>query len=153
MRLTNLLSTDTIVADMKATDKPSAIREMVDRLFEKKLITDREKVEKSLLEREKLGSTGIGNHVAIPHAKCDEIDGLTAIFGKSNEGIEFNSLDDKKVHYIFLILAPQSEAGNHLKLLARISRLVKTDGFTTMLKGLNSPAEILESFSMAEHAL
>lgn len=153
MRLTNLLSVDTIVADLKATDKKAAIHEMVERLVEKKLIVDREKVEQSLLEREKLGSTGIGNHVAIPHAKCDDIDGMMAMFGKSSNGIEFNSLDDKKVYYVFLILAPQSEAGNHLKLLARISRLVKTDGFTSRLKDLNTPAEILESFSMAEHSL
>ncbi len=153
MRLTNLLSADTVIADLKATDKKSAIREMVDRLHEKNLIKDKEKVEQSLLEREKLGSTGIGGHVAIPHAKCDDINGMMAMFGKSAGGIEFNSLDDKKVHYVFLILAPQSEAGNHLKLLARISRLVKTDGFTSRLKEMNTPAEILENFSMAEHSL
>lgn len=153
MRLTNLLSADTIIADLKATDKETAIREMVDRLHEKKLIKDKEKVEQSLLEREKLGSTGIGNHVAIPHAKCDDIDGMMAMFGKSVSGIEFNSLDDKKVNYVFLILAPQSEAGNHLKLLARISRLVKTDGFTSRLRDMNTPAEILENFSMAERSL
>jgi len=153
MRLTNLLSADTIIADLKATDKETAIREMVDRLHEKRLIKDKEKVEQSLLEREKLGSTGIGNHVAIPHAKCDDIDGMMAMFGKSVSGIEFNSLDDKKVNYVFLILAPQSEAGNHLKLLARISRLVKTDGFTSRLRDMNTPAEILENFSMAERSL
>ena len=153
MRLTNLLSPDTIVPELKSTDKESVIHEMVDRMFEKKLITYKEKVEKSLLERERLGSTGIGNHVAIPHAKCDDIDSLVAIFGKSGKGIEFNALDSKKVHYVFLILAPQSEAGNHLKLLARISRLVKTDGFINSLEKLNSPAEILESFSKAEQSL
>lgn len=153
MRLTNLLSSDTIVPELKSTDKESVIHEMVDRMYEIKLITNKEAVEKSLLEREKLGSTGIGNHVAIPHAKCDEIDNLVAIFGKSNEGIEFNSLDSKKVHYVFLILAPQSEAGNHLKLLARISRLVKTDGFLNSLKKLNTPEEILHSLSTAEQSL
>lgn len=153
MRLTNLLSPDTIVPELKSTDKESVIHEMVDRMFEKKLIADKEKVEKSLLERERLGSTGIGNYVAIPHAKCDDIDSLVAIFGKSTKGIEFNSLDSKKVHYVFLILAPQSEAGNHLKLLARISRLVKSDGFISSLEKLNSPAEILESFNKAEQSL
>lgn len=153
MRLTNLLSPDTIVPELESTDKESVIHEMVDRMFEKKLISNKEKVEKSLLERERLGSTGIGNYVAIPHAKCDDIDSLVAIFGKSSKGIEFNSLDSKKVHYVFLILAPQSEAGNHLKLLARISRLVKSDGFISSLEKLNSPAEILESFNKAEQAL
>lgn len=153
MRLTNLLSPDTIVPELESTDKESVIHEMVDRMFEKKLISNKEKVEKSLLERERLGSTGIGNYVAIPHAKCDDIDSLVAIFGKSSKGIEFNSLDSKKVHYVFLILAPQSEAGNHLKLLARISRLVKSDGFISSLEKLNSPAEILESFNKAEQSL
>lgn len=153
MRLTNLLSPDTIVPELKSTDKESVIHEMVGRMYEIKLITDKEAVEKSLLEREKLGSTGIGNHVAIPHAKCDDIDNLVAIFGKSSEGIEFSALDSKKVHYVFLILAPKSEAGNHLKLLARISRLVKTDGFLNSLKKLNSPEEILQSLSKAEQSL
>ncbi|MFQ5431931.1 MAG: PTS sugar transporter subunit IIA [Nitrospinota bacterium] len=153
MRLTNLLTVDTIIADLKATDKENTIREMVERLHSIKLVNDKEKIEQSLLEREKLGSTGIGSHVAIPHAKCDDIEGITAMFGKSVNGIEFSSLDDKKVHYVFLLLAPQSEAGNHLKLLARISRLVKTDGFTSKLKEMNTPAEILEIFSMAEHSL
>jgi len=152
MRLTNLLSKDTIIPDLSATDKEGVIHELVERLYNSKLIDGMERVEKALMDRERLGSTGIGSYVAIPHAKCDDIKNLVAAFGKSKKGVEFDALDQKKVHYIFLLLAPKSEVGKHLKALARISRLVRTDGFCKKLKDLSTQEEILETFNLAEQS-
>lgn len=152
MRLTNLLSKNAIIPDLSATDKEGVLHELVERLYDSKLITNMERVEKALMDRERLGSTGIGSYVAIPHAKCDDTKELVAAFGKSREGVEFDALDQKKVHYVFLLLAPKSEVGKHLKALARISRLVRTDGFCKKLKDVSTQEEILETFNLAEQS-
>ena len=79
----------------------------------------------ALIEREKLGSTGIGENVAIPHAKLEEVNSIVTFFGRSQKGVEFDSLDQKPVHFICLVIAPINSTGLHLKALARISRLLK----------------------------
>jgi PTS system nitrogen regulatory IIA component len=84
---------------------------------------------KVLLEREKLGSTGINDGVAIPHGKLQNIDKLLAVFGRSKEGIDFGALDGKASHLFFLLVAPANSAGAHLKALARISRVAKNESF------------------------
>ena len=88
-------------------------------------IPNKENLLLSLLEREKLGSTGIGENVAIPHAKIRDIDKIITVFARSQIGVEFESLDQKPVNFIYLILAPENSTGQHLKALARISRLFK----------------------------
>ena len=88
-------------------------------------IPNKENLLLSLLEREKLGSTGIGENVAIPHAKISDIDKIITVFARSQIGVEFESLDQKPVNFIYLILAPENSTGQHLKALARISRLFK----------------------------
>ncbi len=153
MRLASLLTEDTIIAELKAADKVGIITEMVERMYDQKLITDKGKAVKALLDREKLGSTGIGNKVAIPHAKHDGIDGLLAVFGKSEAGVDFDAIDGKKVHYIFLLFASKNEAGMHLKTLARISRLFKQKDFCNGLKGLSTSKEIIDTIDKAEQEL
>ena len=90
-----------------------------------KLAQDKEALLFALIEREKLGSTGIGENVAIPHAKLEEIDSIITLFGRSKKGVEFDSLDKKLVHFFCLVIAPANSTGLHLKALARISRLLK----------------------------
>jgi len=90
------------------------------------VIKDTETLINALLEREKLGSTGIGENMAIPHAKSDEIDQIVIVFARSINGIDFESLDQKPVHFICLLLAPTHSTGLHLKALARIARLFKS---------------------------
>ncbi|GMT42696.1 MAG: PTS fructose transporter subunit IIA [bacterium] len=153
MMFSSLLSRGTVIADLNSTDKKGAIRELVEKLYECKAIPQKDTIEKALLDRERLGSTGIGNQVAIPHAKCDNIGDLVAAFGKSESGVEFDALDRKKVHYVFLLLAPKGEAGKHLKALARISRLVRIDGFCSKLKSLSTEEDILEALNQAEQSL
>jgi PTS system nitrogen regulatory IIA component len=94
-------------------------------LKDKGEIPNKENLLLALIEREKLGSTGIGENVAIPHAKIREIDKIITVFARSQIGVEFESLDKKPVNFIYLILAPENSTGQHLKALARISRLLK----------------------------
>ena len=88
-------------------------------------IANKESLLAALIEREELGSTGIGENVAIPHAKISEIDKIITVFGRSKNGVEFESLDQKPVNFIFLVIAPENSTSQHLKALARISRLFK----------------------------
>jgi PTS system nitrogen regulatory IIA component len=96
-------------------------------------LPDRDKVVEVLLEREKLGSTGIGDGIAIPHGKMKGIKELVASFGRSIQGIDFESIDNKPTHLFFLLVAPENSAGVHLKALARISRLLKDSRFRNRL--------------------
>jgi PTS system nitrogen regulatory IIA component len=105
-------------------------------------ITDADAVKVSLLEREKLGSTGIGQGIAIPHAKCAAIDHVVAALGVSKKGIDFDALDGEPVYLIFLLVAPPDSSGLHLKALARISRLLKDKFFRQALREAKSSDEI-----------
>ena len=126
MKITEILKPDFIISSLEATDKKGALIELANFLNEKGAIENKQTLNTALLEREKLGSTGIGENVAIPHAKCDEIQQITTLFGRSKKGIEFESLDQKPVHFICLLLAPTNSTGQHLKALARIARLMKS---------------------------
>lgn len=97
-----------------------------------------------LLERESLGSTGIGEGVAIPHGKYPGIKFLTGALGRSTKGIDFQSMDGKPAHLFFLLVAPENSAGLHLKALARISRLLKTERFRKKIMDAESHAEMVE---------
>jgi len=124
----DVLFHDAIVADLHATNKPDAIREIVSKLSALRAI-DREHEDdiiQSLLKREELGSTGIGNGFAVPHAKHSSVDRLIGAMAISRDGIEFNSLDDQPVHTIFLLVSPIDRPGDHLRALERISRHLRT---------------------------
>ena len=95
-----------------------------------------------MIEREKLGSTGIGENVAIPHAKLDNIDTITTLFARSEKGVEFESLDKKPVHFICLVIAPANSTGLHLKVLARISRLLKNSALRDAILCANDVDQI-----------
>lgn len=139
MKISDILKEDHIIADLKATDKEGALKEVSLFLEHLGVIQDHEKLLQSLMEREKLGSTGIGDHMAIPHAKSGEIEQITTVFGRSLAGIEFDSLDRKPVHFVFLLLAPSASTGLHLKALAKIARLFKSNTLREeILKSENS---------------
>ena len=125
MKITDILKKEHIIADLAFNDKESVLKEFSDFLEKKGAITNKEALLAALIEREKLGSTGIGENVAIPHAKLDDIDAITTLFARSAKGVEFDSLDKKLVHFICLVIAPANSTGLHLKALARISRLLK----------------------------
>ena len=125
MKITDILKKDSIIDNLVSTDKASTLEELSIFLKSKGLVSNKENLLNALMEREKLGSTGIGENVAIPHAKISEIDQIVTIFARSIKGVEFDSLDKKPVHFIYLVLAPAKSSGQHLKVLARISRLLK----------------------------
>jgi PTS system nitrogen regulatory IIA component len=127
MKISEILNKDFIIADLAGKDKASILLELTNFLESHGAIKNKEVLHSALIEREKLGSTGIGENVAIPHAKSEELDQILTLFGRSKEGIDFDSLDKKPVHFVCLVVAPAHSTGHHLKALARISRLLKNE--------------------------
>jgi PTS system nitrogen regulatory IIA component len=125
MKLTDFLDERFIIPSLKADAKKSALEELVSVFALKYPRINRDGILEVLLEREKLGSTGIGDGVAIPHGKVNVIDELVVSFGRSERGIDFDSTDSQRVHLFFLLVAPEKATGYHLKALAKISRLLK----------------------------
>lgn len=127
MKIMEFLCEKAVDANLKSTDKRGVIEELVELLIKAGKVKDKDKskIIEILLNRESLGSTGIGQGIGIPHGKCDCIKELTAALGVSKVGINFDALDGEKVYIFFLLLAPEDSAGPHLKALARISRLLK----------------------------
>ena len=126
MKLTDILGPEQVIAELKARGKRAAMEELCAVLTTVEPRLDLKKLMEVLIERERLGSTGIGDGIAIPHGKLPELDRLLLSFGRSREGIDFDSLDGKPAHLFFLVVAPENSAGTHLKALARISRLLKS---------------------------
>ena len=125
MKISELLREQMVLADLRGTTKQQVLEEMVQQLVSQTPGVDATELLKVLLDREKLGSTGIGNGIAIPHGKLDGISDIALVFAKSRQGIPFDTLDNKPVHLLFLLVAPSNSAGAHLKALARLSRLLK----------------------------
>ncbi len=144
MRITEILNRELIVANLKARDKRGVIEELSEFLFRKEKIKEKDQLVNALLEREKLGSTGIGDNVAIPHTKQKELQDILAVFGRSKEGIEFDSMDGKPVQFVCLLVAPEDSVGTHLKALAKISRLLKSNSFRTILLNAENEDDIYQ---------
>ncbi len=136
MKIMDFLHPEAISANLQAADKKGTIKELIDLLVRSGAIKekDKEKVSKVLMEREALGSTGIGQGIGIPHGKFGGVKKLVAACGISSKGIDFESLDGELVHIFFLLIAPDDSAGPHLKALARVSRLLKDKYFRDSLK-------------------
>jgi fructose-specific phosphotransferase system IIA component len=125
MRILDFLDKDSIELNLKAKNKKEAIEELVEILKKKNVIVDKDITIESLLEREELGSTGVGQAIAIPHSKTKGVKDLIGAFAVSKEGVEFDALDGEPVHIFFLLLAPEGAAGLMLKALARVSNFLK----------------------------
>ena len=132
-QIASLLPHDNVVANLDASSK-KRVFEQVGILFENHQSVARSTVYDALFAREKLGSTGLGQGIAIPHGKSDCINKLVAAFGVSRSGVQFDSLDGEPAHLFFLLVAPEDAAGPHLKALARISRLLKDKHFRDSLQ-------------------
>ena len=125
MKIDEILKKESVIADLVGTNKLEVIKEMTACLKQNNTIKDDQALFATLMEREKLGSTGIGENVAIPHGKSDELTQIIIVFARSLEGVDFESLDQKPVHFVCMVIAPAHSTGQHLKALARISRLFK----------------------------
>ena len=129
MKLSDLIHEQSVIPDLKAKDKKGVLEELVDTLVEQEPSLDKNALVKVLLERERLGSTGIGDGVAIPHGKFPGITQPSISFGRSRKGLDFDSMDGEPTHLFFLLVAPENSASIHLKALARIAKILKNSAF------------------------
>jgi len=146
MKIMDFLSKKAILTDIKSSKKEDVIKELVDLLINSGEIEkrNRNKLVDALMSRESLGSTAIGQGVAIPHAKSDCVEKLVATFGLSRKGVDFDSLDGEPAYIFFLLVAPQDSAGPHLKALARISRLLKDKYFRDSLRACTDDKAVIK---------
>jgi nitrogen PTS system EIIA component len=144
MKISQLLHKESIIANLNARDKKGTIDELA--LAISKMTTASEnEISSVLMEREQLGSTGIGGGIAIPHGKLDSVQSIIVGFGLSRKGVEYESLDNKPVHIFFLLLTPENSTGGHLKVLAQISKLLKMEHFRQDLIAAESVDDIYDT--------
>jgi PTS system nitrogen regulatory IIA component len=129
MKITEMLKREFVLEQLKAANKRDALAELAGVFAQGRINVDSEAMLHVLLERERLGSTGIGDGIAIPHGKLPGLEEMVVSFGRSREGIAFEAMDGKPVRLFFLLMAPENSAGQHLKALAKISRMLKDANF------------------------
>ena len=135
MTLLDIISLDSIIVGLESDSKEAIIEELVGCLQIGTALTDREKVLQAVLDREKIMSTGIGDGIAIPHGKLPNLDRLHGFFARLNQPIDFQAIDERPVDLIFVLLAPETAGADHLKALARISRLLRDQAVCEKLRG------------------
>ena len=144
MKLHRYLRPDLVILDLHTDAVESTLHDMVDQLVDRGLIQGEQPVLDALLEREAVQSTGIGGGVAIPHAVYDELTTTVIALALSKTGVDFHSPDEQPVHTFFLLLSPPAQSGTHIKLLARIARLMRQPDFLEQLLNASSSDEAIE---------
>lgn len=142
MKVTDIFRKEHIVEVLKSKSKREVLAELSGVFLQGDVKYSHEDMVNTLLEREKLGSTGIGDGVAIPHGKLANLEELIVSFGRSKEGVEFDAMDGKPAHIFFLLMAPEDTTGKHLKALAKISKMLKDSTFRKKLLEAKSKDEI-----------
>jgi PTS system nitrogen regulatory IIA component len=137
MMINDLLVPEAVVADLKATSKKQALQELARRAAEISGLHERT-IFDVLMERERLGTTGVGNGIAIPHGKLANLDRLYGLFARLATPIDFQAIDERPVDLIFVLLAPESAGADHLKALAKVSRLLRDKPTCEKLRGTES---------------
>jgi PTS system nitrogen regulatory IIA component len=139
LKITDFISAQTVIPDLTSREKNAVLKEMADWLVSTHPILDKQRVLEVLLERESISTTAIGEGVAIPHGKLAGIERVLGLFARSPDGVDFASLDGGLTHLFFVLIAPENAAADHLKALARISRLLKDESFRRrLMKGQSS---------------
>jgi nitrogen PTS system EIIA component len=142
MKITDILSPDAIIPDLKGVTKPTVLAEIAQLLAAKHPEIALEDLKAVLAERERLGSTAIGDGIAIPHGKLRGVTKIIGAFGRHIKGVDFESLDGGPTHLLFVLIAPEDSASLHLKALARVSRLLKESSFRERLMAANGADEL-----------
>lgn len=137
MEIRDLLQPESVVADLKAANKKQLLQELAKCAARVTGVNDR-KIFETLLERERLGSTGVGSGIAIPHGKLSDFKRLYGVFARLERPVEFDSIDEQPVDLIFLLLAPEGAGADHLKALARVSRLLRDTSMCEKLRGTDT---------------
>lgn len=143
MEVHEFINQNLIKMDLQSTDKDSVIKEMIDIMVANDIVTDKEEVVKKAMEREAKGTTGVGKGVAIPHVKSDAVEKPAVAFGRSSEGIDYGSMDEKPSYLFFLITVPEESHDEHLQLLAQLSRNLVHDDFRQSLLDAESSKEVM----------
>lgn len=150
MKLTDVLIRDACIVDMQGKTKKEALRELSDAMGNAVAGIHSGDLLDMLLEREKLGTTAMGDGVAIPHARVETLDRVLASFGKSRHGVDFDSVDGKRTHLFFLLVAPGTEGSAHLLTLARISRFLTHDEFRARLFDVEAVEDLYRAIEEEE---
>ena len=151
MKISDYLKEDMICLNLKATNKEEVIKELGEIIRQCKDITNYDMFIKDMLERERIATTGIGDEIAIPHARTDSVSQFVIAFGRSENGVAFDSLDEKKARLIFLMGTPKTAGINHyLQLLAHLNRLLRKESFRELLMKAEKPSDIICLFKEVE---
>lgn len=150
MKIGDILTEDMVMTGLEGTTKDEIIDAMIDLVGKSPKVIDKAKVREAIFEREKIMSTGVGNGFAIPHGKTDAVSDIVAAFAVTAEPIDYQSLDEKPVRLVFLLVGKDNMVGPHIKLLSRISRLMNKEEFRKRLIDLKTPGEILDTFKKEE---
>src|SRR6266571_9353646 len=143
MKISDILEEKLVKTNLAAQSKEEVINAMIDLVSQSPKVIDKGKVREAIFEREKIMSTGVGNGFAIPHGKTDAVSDIVAAFAVTAEPIDYQSLDEKPVRLVFLLVGKDNMVGPHIKLLSRISRLMNKEEFRKRLTELKTPQEIL----------
>lgn len=150
MRLADYLKEDYVLGELNARSKDDAIDELAGAVCSRVDGIDCARLREALEERERLGTTGIGHGVAIPHGKMKDLSEIRVFFARSRKGVEYNSMDRLPVHLFFLIVAPVNSAASHLKILAAISHLLKNQDFRSRLMTAATGSEVFRIIAEAD---
>ncbi|MEG3239196.1 fructose-specific PTS transporter subunit EIIC [Streptococcus suis] len=152
MKIQDVLRKDVMLLDLQATSKEAVIDEMIASLVEKGYVTDFDVFKTGIMSREAQTTTGLGDGIAMPHAKNAAVKEATVLFAKSNKGVDYASLDGQPTDLFFMIAAPEGANDTHLAALAELSKYLMKPGFADKLRGVSSPEEVISVFDAAEAA-
>ena len=153
MNLAELMREDLICTDLVETSKETVLQALVDHLVDRGEVENGDEVVRLLMEREQLMTTGVRTDFAIPHAFSEHVHRSVVALGYVRAGVDWQSLDQQPVRYVFLLLGPPQSKGSHLRLLARLSRLLSSPAFVHHLAQAKSPGEMLEAVTAGEAEL
>jgi PTS system nitrogen regulatory IIA component len=149
MDLTDLIGREDIFVSFKASCKKQVLQDLAGIASEKTGISEQE-IFQTLLEREKLGSTGVGNGIAIPHGKLSKLESIKGVVAFLEQPIDFDAMDDQPVDIVFLLLAPDMAGADHLKALSRVARVLREPDMLQKLRNSNDPESVLELLSLSQ---
>ncbi|HEM4813252.1 TPA: PTS sugar transporter subunit IIA [Streptococcus suis] len=152
MKIQDVLRKDVMLLDLQATSKEAVIDEMIASLVDKGYVTDFDVFKTGIMNREAQTTTGLGDGIAMPHAKNAAVKEATVLFAKSNKGVDYASLDGQPTDLFFMIAAPEGANDTHLAALAELSKYLMKAGFADKLRGVSSPEEVISVFDAAEAA-